>query len=192
MAASDRIDDGALERWLKSCADGDKQAFSDLYLATSAKFHAVVLKMVRCDETTRDILQKGYLSIWTNAARFDPGKAKAFTWMLVIMRNKAIDVLRSSRTASRTEEITEHLLDEAPRPPVRAQMNQAARVLEAKLAKLPDRVSQAVVLHVVHGYSCKEIGERFDASPNTVKSWIRRGLERLRAEMPYDSFAAAL
>lgn len=193
MASStERVDSDQLEQLILACATGDKAAFADIFRVTSPKFHAIIRKMVPCDETAKDILQKGYLAIWMNAARFDPKKAKAFTWMLVVMRNKAIDVLRAAKTSAITDEITEHVVDETPNPLAKAQLGQAARVLDATLQKLPARMSQAVVLHVVHGYSCKEIGEQFGASPNTVKSWIRRGLERLRAEMPYDSYAAAL
>lgn len=192
MATKHLVDNAELERLMEACAAGDRSAFTEIYAATSAKFHAILLGMLRCEETTKDVLQKGYLAIWTNADRFDPSKAKAFTWMLVIMRNKGIDALRASKWAAQTDEITDIVVDEAPRPHAHAEVSQAARVLETRLAALPARMSKAVVLHVVHGYSCKEIGAQFNASPNTVKSWIRRGLERLRQEMPYDSFAAAL
>lgn len=191
-STTERTENSQLEQLVQACAKGDKSAFAEIFRATSPKFHAIIRKMVSCDETANDILQKGYLAIWMNADRFDPKKAKAFTWMLVVMRNKAIDVLRASKNAAVTDEITEHVVDDGPNPLATAQLGQAARVLDAKLGLLPARMSQAVVLHVVHGYSCKEIGEQVGASPNTVKSWIRRGLERLRAEMPYDSFAAAL
>lgn len=178
---------------LARCAAGESSAFTDIYDLTAAKFTAIVSGMVKCEETARDILQRAYLSIWTNAHKYDASKAQPFTWMLVIMRNRALDVLRERKRRAEHEELDEGMADEeSPSPDRQARLQQAGSVLNSHLSALPALTAQAILLHVIEGYSCREIGERLGESPNTVKSWIRRGLERMRAELPYQSFDLAI
>ncbi|MBI1399402.1 sigma-70 family RNA polymerase sigma factor [Hyphomonas sp.] len=178
---------------LERCAAGESSAFSEIYDVTAPKFTAIVKDMVGCEEAARDILQRAYLSIWMNARNYDPEKAKPFTWMLVIMRNRALDHLRERKRSKEHQELDEKIEDkDAKSPDQQARLQQAASMLTAQLSVLPVLTAQAILLHVTEGYSCHEIGERLGAPPNTVKSWIRRGLQRMRAELPYQTFDAAL
>lgn len=182
-----------LARALALCAAGKSSAFTDIYDLTAPQFTAIISGMVKCEETTRDILQRAYLSIWTNASNYDASKAQPFTWMLVIMRNRALDVLRERKRRGEHEELDEGIIDdESPSPDIQARLQQVGSLLSSQLSVLPARMSQAIMLHVIEGHSCREIGELMGESPNTVKSWIRRGLERIRAELPYQSLDAAI
>ena len=53
-------------------------------------------------------------------------------------------------------------------------------------------VALSISLNIVQGMSCREIGTVLDISPNTVKGWVRRGLKKLRADMPVESVNAVL
>ncbi len=182
-----------LARALEGCAAGDKKAFATIYDLTAAKFTAIVNAKVDCSETTRDILQRAYTAIWLNAAKYDPARAKPFTWMLVIMRNRAVDALRERQRARPHAELDEDLEDDISlTPDQQARLQQAGALLNRALEDLPQPMAQAVLMHVTEGYTCKEIGERLGAPPNTVKSWIRRGLERLREQIPYHSSDTAI
>lgn len=182
-----------LARALERCAAGDKRAFTTIYELTAAKFTAIVKAKVDCSETTRDILQRAYTAIWLNAGKYDPAKAKPFTWMLVIMRNRAVDALRERERVRPHSELDEDMEDDISlTPDQQARLQQAGALLNRALADLPEPMAQAVLMHVTEGYSCKEIGERLGAPPNTVKSWIRRGLERLREQIPYHSSDTAI
>jgi len=182
-----------LARALKRCAAGDKRAFTKIYELTAVKFTAIVTAKVGCAETTRDILQQAYTAIWLNAAKYDPAKAKPFTWMLVIMRNRAVDALRERQRVRPHAELEEDLEDDISlTPDQQARLRQAGALLDRALADLPEPMAQAVLMHVTQGYTCNEIGERLGAPPNTVKSWIRRGLERLREKIPYHSSDTAI
>lgn len=182
-----------LARALERCAAGDKKAFTIIYDLTAAKFTAIVKAKVDCSETTRDILQRAYTAIWLNAGKYDPAKAKPFTWMLVIMRNRAVDALRERERVRPHSELDEDMEDDISlTPDEQARLRQAGALLNRALADLPEPMAQAVLMHVTEGYTCKEIGERLGAPPNTVKSWIRRGLERLREQIPYRSSDTAI
>lgn len=80
-----------LARAISSCAGGDDTALSDIYQLTAAKFAAVVEAQVDSSETTREILRRTYLSIWLNAAEYDPSRATPLSWLLLILRNCAAD-----------------------------------------------------------------------------------------------------
>lgn len=85
--------------YLSATAAGDSQAFEALYKLTSSKLNAIVLGMIRDEALTFDILQQAYVAIWKNAGKFDAGKGKPFTWMLVITRNKALDMIRKRKNS---------------------------------------------------------------------------------------------
>ena len=101
-----------LAQCLKLCADGDKSAFTKLYKLTAPKLQAIVAGMVKSDALAADILQSAYLSIWKKAHAFDPEKGKAFTWMLVVTRNRAYDELRRLKRTGVTLELPENIIDD--------------------------------------------------------------------------------
>jgi RNA polymerase sigma-70 factor (ECF subfamily) len=192
---SDQFDETnrLLARALERCAAGDRNAFTTIYNLTAGKFTAIIRAKVDCSETTRDILQRAYTAIWLNAGKYDPAKAKPFTWMLVIMRNRAVDALRERDRAHPLVELDDGLEDDISlSPDQRARLKQAGALMSRALADLPEPMAQAVLLHVTEGYTCNEIGDRLGVSPNTVKSWIRRGLQQLRQQIPYDTSDTAI
>lgn len=185
-------EEALLKQYLTQCAIGDKVAFNSLYSATSQKFYAIILRMVKNPDLTHDILQKAYLSIWKNSDSFDPSKGKAFTWMLVVMRNRAIDVLREKSRLVYTDCLDETIEDEGPRSDQTARALLLRRKLVPHMKSLPSHVSKAISMNVIYGYSMREIAEQSNVSVNTAKSWIRRGLSTLRNDMDAESFEALM
>lgn len=177
---------------LEACAAGDRKAFQTIYTLTAPKFFAILSNQLKDAEAARDVMQQAYLSIWRNAGKFDPSKGGAFTWMLVIMRNRGLDKLRSRARAPETEVIDDAVVDTGVRPEQVARHAHAGRLIQSHLSKLPDHVSMAISLNIVQGLSCREIGHILDVSPNTVKGWVRRGLQKLRAGMPVDRVDAII
>lgn len=177
---------------MADCSNGDSKAFEKVYQLTASKFIALLTRQLGDAEAARDVVQKAYVSIWRNAGAFDASKGKAFTWMLVIMRNRGLDHLRSRARAPETEEIPHTIADPADQPEDQARTSAAGRLVARHLAALPEHVSRAISLNVVYGMSCTEIGHQLDVSPNTVKGWVRRGLKRLNANMPASSVSAIL
>ena len=177
---------------LAACAEGDAAAFKEVYRLTAPKFFAILKGQLKDAEAAKDVLQEAYVSIWKNAHRFDADKGNAFTWMLVIMRNRGLDRLRAEARAPVTEEIAETVPDSTARPEQQARTQHLGLLLERHLAKLPEQVSLSISLNVVQGMTCREIGHILEVSPNPVKAWVRRGLKKLRADMPVDSVSAVL
>jgi len=143
--------------------------------------------MLHDEAACADIMQKAYLSIWTNAHKYDPAKGKAFTWMLVIMRNRAFDALRARSRYRETETLSgpilERLQDEGPSPMESTKAWMIGRLLAPHLDQLAPDVAEAVKLSAIDGMSAREIGETLGVPTNTAKSWVRRGLMRVRKDL---------
>jgi RNA polymerase sigma-70 factor (ECF subfamily) len=187
-----RLEDDILKQHLEAIAAGDKRAFKAFYEVTSGPCYGIVLRLLQDPDAAQDVLQKAYVSIWKNAGKYDAAKGKAFTWIVVIMRNRALDALRARARAPETELIEETVIDPTQKAEARAESFLLSRHLQKAFDRLPDHVSVAVQMNVVEGYSSREIGELFDVSRNTVKTWIRRGLASLRHDLPMSSYSAAL
>ncbi|MGJ8558722.1 MAG: sigma-70 family RNA polymerase sigma factor [Litorimonas sp.] len=172
---------------LLDCAKGDRAAFTEIYTLTSGKFTAILMNMVRDEAACADIMQKAYLSIWKNADRYDPAKGKAFTWMLVIMRNRALDALRARSRYRETETLSGAIIEtieaEGLSPLDETQAWMIRRLLAPHLSKLAPNVARAVQLSTIEGLTAREIGETLGVPTNTAKSWVRRGLQRIRKEL---------
>ena len=102
----------------------------------------------------------------------------ALAWLIATLRYRAIDRLR--KRESRTEELSPELPDGATSPFDWAAASEDGRRLKACLAVLDDKQRKAIVLAFTEGLTHEELAARIDAPVGTVKSWIRRGLMRLK------------
>lgn len=177
---------------LLQCGQGNREAFRRLYELTSPKLTAITLAMVRDENLTFDILQQSYLTIWQKAECFDVSKGKAFTWLLVITRNKSLDQLRKIKRRGYTEELTDIYEDETMRSDDSTRAWMLRRLIAPCIDTLSPQATQAIILNVVHGLSFREIGESFGVPTNTVKSWVRRGLIKLRTELGIEDLSVLI
>lgn len=173
-----------LAHLLARCALNDHSAFEHLYQHTSAKLYGLVVRIVREEQLARDVLQDGYVKIWNHAADFRPEKASAITWMGSIMRNRAIDVIRrrripvfdgSEREGSAWSQ--ESLLDS---PEAKMDLAHQKQALGECLGTLSESQRQAIALAYFRGLTHEEMAHFMGKPLGTVKSWLRRGLLRLR------------
>lgn len=175
-----------LKSWLAAIARKDAIAFRSLYDATSAKLFAFALRILMKRELAEEVLQESFVSIWNNAASYQPGLAAPMTWMTTIVRNKAFDLLRR---LDNTVEIDADTFDkdvmealESPNPtPIEAlQLSGDAKALAFCLSRLEGLHRQAIALAFYHDLSHGEVAEQMRLPIGTIKTWIRRGLKRLR------------
>lgn len=177
---------------LAATAAGDKAAFKNIYALTAPKLTSIINGMIKDESLTHDILQQAYVAIWKNAGKFDVKKGKAFTWILVITRRKALDMIRAREKFSITEDLCESLADEHMQSDLGAKSLLLRRIVSPHLKSLSNNSREAVLLNVVHGMSSREIGEKFGVPTHTAKSWIRRGLQKLKSEIDVDDIHTIL
>jgi len=162
---------------------GDRAAFRRVYDATSPKLFGVCLRILRDRQLAEDVLQDAYVTIWTKASTFDPGRASPITWLATIARNRAIDRLRSasSRVASRPIDEASEVRDPAPDAEAVLESRQQAGQLDMCLDELEARARTAIRTAFFEGVTYEVLAERAEVPLGTMKSWIRRGLQKLKA-----------
>ncbi|MAM61643.1 sigma-70 family RNA polymerase sigma factor [Maritimibacter sp. UBA3975] len=174
MATRDEIDN-----WIARCALGDRSAFKNLYDHTSAKLFGVTLRVLKDRGEAEDALQEAYVKIWKGSKRYASGGASPMTWLITIARNHAIDRLRVRKTTEGDDKIAE-MPDAAPGPEARAvAASEAKRVEECFSTLEPDRAT-AVRRAYLEGDSYADLARHFDVPLNTMRTWLRRSLIKLR------------
>ena len=168
---------------LRRVAAGDGAALRLVYDETAAKLFGVCLRILNDRSEAEDVLQEVYLNIWRKAAGFDEARASPISWLVAIARNRAIDRLRSgavSRLSAPIEE-AENLADPGPSAVDSVVTAQINRRLYACLEELELRQRSAIRAAYMDGLTYEELAERTNVPLGTMKSWIRRGLAKLRA-----------
>ncbi len=169
---------------LKLVASGDKEAMSEVYKLTSGRLYALLLQMLPSRGDADEVLQEAYLTVWRRARSYTPGQASPMTWLITITRNKAIDRLRSDKNARKAEpldDLTEEPVDDKPSAFNQIETDQEHQRLHYCLGQLEDRQRDAIRTAFFSGVTYQELAERAAVPLGTMKSWIRRGLIRLKA-----------
>lgn len=164
-------------------AAGDRAAFERLYRATSSKLFGVCLRVLPDRDEAEDVLQEVYATVWRKAEQFDASRASAVTWLAMIARNKAIDRLRAnpSRLHAAPIEWADNVPDPAPSPlSVTEHVTDSTR-LNTCMEQLDTRRRSLIRTAFFDGATYEELAARIGSPLGTVKSWIRRGLQQLRA-----------
>jgi RNA polymerase sigma-70 factor (ECF subfamily) len=177
-------DRAAEEAWLIArIGAGDREAFRELYARYSGPLHALTLRMAGESRDAEELLQDVFLKIWRSAPAYDAGRARPFTWAVMIARRTCIDALRRRGGARRDVPVDAAgaRADEAAVTPADATMvgDDVARI-RAALGAFPAEQRAALDLALFGGLAQAEIADRLQQPLGTVKSWIRRGLQELR------------
>ena len=127
-----------------------------------------------------EVVQEAFLAVWRSGHTYDPERGSTRTWILTLVRNRAIDIVRTRQR--RPVQPLDETFDppDAADVPLQAMLNvDAARVVEA-LALLPAEQRAVIELAYSSGLSHTEIAARLSVPVGTVKGRIRLGLDRLR------------
>ena len=164
------------------CALRDENAFDALYRTTAPKLLGVILRIVVQRHWAEEVLQEGYLNIWRHADTYNAGRGAPMTWMTNIMRNQAFDLLRRSEYRGKRREIEaeETLAATNPGPQPQAEISAELARLHRCLNHLGEQQRRCVLLIHHDGYTPAEAAKREAVPLGTVKTWVRRGLMRLR------------
>jgi RNA polymerase sigma-70 factor (ECF subfamily) len=167
---------------LRRVGEKDASALEEVYASTSAKLFGICLRILKDREEAEDALQEVYVKVWRSAASFDPARASPITWLATLARNRAIDNLRSSARSRGTEPIEAGLEVADPQKDAfsAAAEGQDRVRLTACIGELDQHQSAAIRSAFLEGATYGELAERSKIPLGTMKSWIRRGLLRLR------------
>lgn len=173
-------DTDQLRQLLAQCSLGDRRAFETLYRSVGPRLHGVALRFMGRPDLAEEVLQESFVRIWNNASRYEAHLSAPLTWMINITRNQAIDQLRKHRERPLGDLEQDALQDESPSAHEQLSSAREAQALNRCLKTLDSMQRQSISVAYFQGLSCTELAEHLATPLGTVKSWIRRGMERLR------------
>lgn len=159
----------------------DRAALSELYALTSAKLFGICLRICGERQAAEDVLHEVYLTIWKRAGAYEPGRASPITWLATIARNRAIDWVRA-QTVRRAAplEAAELIADDRPLASDMMIAADGTKHLHLCLESLDEAPRIAIRTAFFDGVTYAELAERQGVPLGTMKSWVRRGLMRLK------------
>ncbi len=178
-------DDLLVERVVATDAD----AFEVLYDRHQDAAYALAYRIVGSAGPANDVCQEAFLAVWRSARTFDASVGSVRSWLLTIVRNRAIDHLRRSTRTTDHEVQDEALAERHPAPAsdgteAAALRSAAADDTRELLDELSDDQRRVIVLSFYSGYSHSEIASMLELPLGTVKARMNRGLAKLRSAIP--------
>jgi RNA polymerase sigma-70 factor, ECF subfamily len=136
-----------------------------------------------------DVVQDTFLRVWQQAARFDPARGKAVSWIYAIAVRLCLDRLRRQKVRrifglGRGLDAGELVADPGPGADETLAGREELALTRQALATLPDRQRLAILLAAVAGLDTAAIAEALDISPGAVEQLLVRARRGLRAALP--------
>lgn len=167
---------------LAAVATRDRAALAELYAATAPQLLGVILRLVRRRDLAEEVLHDAYLRVWERASTFAPERGSAMGWLVSVSRHAALDTVRRRRREVPLDDMPGHAEREDPDPTPFQQMLRGAEghALARCLEELEAEQRTCILLAFQDGLTHEQMAARLAKPLGTVKSWVRRGLLRLR------------
>ncbi|GAA5166116.1 sigma-70 family RNA polymerase sigma factor [Viridibacterium curvum] len=179
-------DSALLAEQLARVALGDRAAFRRVYELSSAHLFGVALRILNRRDLAEEVLQESFVSVWHKAGDYQASMAAPMTWLISVVRNRALDLVRSAaqrhETALPQDEDGRELDIEDGKGDLLDMLGEATEALSVRgcMDALDAPHRQSLALAYYHGLSHSEVAEQMAAPLGSVKAWVRRGLDRLK------------
>ena len=173
---------------LTRVARGDEAAFGAVYDSLGAAVFGLARRVIRDPARAEEVAQEVFLQVWQTAARFDPERGRAKSWVMTLAHRRAVDAVRHDQAATNRDKAYDwsagpdfDVVNETVT--VRLEHEQVRRCMDG----LTDLQREAINLAYYQGYTYAECATVLDANASTIKTRMRDGLVRLRDCMGVDS-----
>jgi RNA polymerase sigma-70 factor (ECF subfamily) len=175
------------EELMPRIGEKDPDAFEVFYDRHGGVAFSLAYRIVGERGAAEDVVQEAFISIWRSGARYDRARGSVRSWMLGIVRNRAIDFLRSKAgRAPKLDFDDDAVLEHRPAEELtdaEALRRETTHELRGALGELPGEQSKVIELAYFGGFSHSEIATMLEVPLGTVKGRMRLGLEKIRGEM---------
>ena len=168
------IDDGTL---LQRVRQGDQRAMAEVFDRYSRAVYSVALRILKDTGHAEDVMQEIFFQVWRNSDSFVQGRGSLGAWLVVIARNRSIDLLRRRKPTDSVEDV---VLASPTNLASEAEHNALMEKVQKVLKDLPVEQQRSMELAFFEGLSHSEIAERTGDPLGTVKTRIRLALITLR------------
>jgi len=175
------------EELMPLIGEKDAAAFEVFYDRHGGVAYSLAYRIVGERPAAEDVTQEAFISIWRSGARYDSARGSVRSWTLGIVRNRAIDLLRSrAGKAPKLGFDDETVLEQRPAEEFtddEALRRETAREVRGALGELPGEQSKVIELAYFGGFSQSEIAAMLEIPLGTVKGRMRLGLEKIRGRL---------
>lgn len=180
---------GDVGHLITEVANGEREAFKELYRSTGGMLLAVIVRIVRDRHLSEEVLHECFTFVWTNAHSFDSNRGTGTAWLVTLARRRAIDCVRSvesQRARDATHAVNENTRHRSTEAHSQVETEVERRIDSAvaatALRTLPEEQSRALALVYYEGLTHEQAAQRIGIPLGTVKTRIREGLKKLRKE----------
>jgi RNA polymerase sigma-70 factor (ECF subfamily) len=181
---AERLADEELMPWI---GRKDAEAFEVFYDRHGGAAYSLAYRILGERGAAEDCIQEAFISIWRSGGKFDAARGSVRSWTLSIVRNRAIDVLRSK--AGKAPKMTfddDEIIESRPSGELtdeEAMRHETATEVRGALSQLPGDQSKVIQLAYFGGFSQSEIAGMLNVPLGTVKGRMRLGLKKIRGEL---------
>lgn len=165
------------EQLIEGCRKGDRRAQKELYETFARKMMGVCLRYVSDRETARDILQDGFVKVFSNLDAY-AGSGSFEGWMRRIFVNCALEYFRKSDVLREADDLEATAELVTPTPSAIADLS--AQELMQLIDELPAGFRTVFNLFAIEGYSHKEISDMLHITESTSRSQFTRAKQLLQ------------
>ena len=168
---------------------GEKSAFERLYDLFEKPLYALAYRILGDQEEVEEVLQDAFLIVWRRAADYDPTISRPFSWLIVITRRLCWNKLRSKgRHARKLTALTEENQadvnpKDTPLPNETTEREELSEQVKDEIGMLPELQQRCLELALYDGFTHEQIASMVDQPLGTVKTWIRRGVLKLKSNL---------
>jgi len=162
-------------------AAGDDRALAEIFDRLAPAVYAGARRVLGDDAAAQDVVQDVFVDLWSHPDRYDPAAGTLRTYLIVLARHRAVDVVRSELRRVARQERNYRLApgQPGPTPCEEVMASEAAAAVRAAIRLLPDSQRRVVELAYFRGLTCREVANAVDIPEGTAKSRLRLGLAKL-------------
>jgi RNA polymerase sigma-70 factor (ECF subfamily) len=167
---------------LRAVARGDEKAFARLYDLVAPRVYGLIRRVLRDPAQSEEVAQEVLVEVWRTAARFDPARGSATSWICTIAHRRAVDRVRAEQSAAERLAFVGRAQVDTPYDSVADEVSGRLERQQVRrcLSDLTELQRQAVTLAYYQGHTYPQVAELLGAPLPTVKTRMRDGLIRLR------------
>ncbi|MEM9158738.1 MAG: sigma-70 family RNA polymerase sigma factor [Verrucomicrobiota bacterium] len=185
------MDDASIEaELLRRIGRKERVAFDELYSRYSRPLFSYIFKFLKDRMIAEEVLQDAFVKIWRTAERYDPKLSRPFSWSVLVTKRLCIDRLRRMKPETIVEDPMIFQDNEATHSKERSPsdvmvLNDDITRLQAMMETLPQAQKDSLSLAMSKGMTQQEISEKLKMPLGTVKTAMRRGMQRLRQQLAH-------